>query len=184
MSLDYALLGFLNRRPRTGYELQKKIEKTINHFWTSTQSQIYRTLNRMEEDAMIVSKIQYQEDKPNKKIYSITGKGRAALITWLSSPIPIPSHRNPFLVQLFFSGSVDKETIKANLLHYKREMELRLDFLNSREIISMAESEGSDLEQVIYRALIGNGLFVLRGEIDWVDATLREIETFQEKEHE
>ena len=122
MSLEFTILGFLNKGPKTGYELQKKIEKSINHFWTSTQSQIYRTLNKLAEDALIVSEIHYQDEKPNKKVYTITERGKDELIRWLSSPINIPNHRNPFLVQLFFSGdNIDIKTIKSNLIHYKKK---------------------------------------------------------------
>jgi len=176
MSLEFILFGFLKKGPTTGYELQKKIEKSINHFWTSSQSQIYRTLNKMEEDALIVSEIHYQDEKPNKKVYSITKKGNDELIKWLSSPIDIPNHRNPFLVQLFFSGSIDKKTIKSNLLYYKKEMERRLHFLISNEAKQMVEFATSKIEHFIYRSLLNNGINVLQAEIDWVDKTLHEIE--------
>jgi len=177
MSLDYAILGFLKNSPKTGYDLQKKIEKSINHFWTSTQSQIYRTLNRMEEDKLIVSEIHYQAEKPNKKVYSITEKGNDALIAWLSSPITIPNHRNPFLVQLFFSGSIDKETIKSNLLHYKEELHQRLEFLKSDETKKLVEYATGKIELFLYRSILTNGINVLEAEIDWVDTSVQEIDT-------
>jgi len=176
MTLELALLGFLKKGSKTGYELQKKIDKSINHFWTSTQSQIYRTLSKMEEDALIVSEIHYQNEKPNKKVYSITCKGQEELIRWLSSPINIPSHRNPFLVQLFFSDSIDIKTIKSNLIHYKNEMEQRLHFLKSNEATQMVESAANKTEHFIYRSLVNNGISVLQSEIDWANNSLIEIE--------
>ena len=177
MSLEFTILGFLNKGPKTGYELQKKIEKSINHFWTSTQSQIYRTLNKLAEDALIVSEIHYQDEKPNKKVYTITERGKDELIRWLSSPINIPNHRNPFLVQLFFSGdNIDKETIKSNLHHYKKEMERRLFFLKSNEAKLMVESANSKIEYLIYQSLINNGICLLQSEINWVDESLQKIE--------
>lgn len=176
MSLDYALLGFLNFGPKTGYELQRKIKNSINYFWTSTQSQIYRTLSRMENESLIVSKIHYQDDKPNKKIYSITSKGKDELIKWLSTPINIPNHRNPFLIQFFFSGNLEKETIKSNLLHYKKEMEKRLCFLQSVEAEKMAALAGNKMEYFIYLSLIDNGISVLQSEINWVNKSLNKIE--------
>jgi PadR family transcriptional regulator, regulatory protein AphA len=176
MILECALLGFLGKGPKTGYELQKKIERTINYFWTSTQSQVYRTLKKMEQDALIVSTIHYQDEKPNKKIYSITRKGKEELKQWLSTPIKIPSHRNPFLVQLFFSGRSNKKRIKLNLLHYKKEMEERVAFLTSPETKHMAKSGTSTIERFIYTSLVNNGIHVLQSEIDWVDQTLQELE--------
>ena len=179
MILEFALLGFLNKGPGTGYELQKKIGQSINHFWTSTQSQIYRTLRKMEKDNLIESKIHFQDDRPNKKIYSITEKGKKGLFDWLSSPIDIPNHRNPFLVQLFFSGEIGRKSIISNLLRYKSEMEHRLQFLKSPEATQLTKSGSSNTELFIYQALVDNGICLLQSEIDWIDRTLHKTESLE-----
>ncbi len=49
MSLEYAILGFLNYHPYTGYDLKKIFDTSIRHFWPADQSQIYRTLARLTE---------------------------------------------------------------------------------------------------------------------------------------
>ena len=49
MSLDHAILGFLNYHPYTGYDLKKIFDSSVQHFWPADQSQIYRTLNRLTE---------------------------------------------------------------------------------------------------------------------------------------
>jgi PadR family transcriptional regulator AphA len=33
MSLEYAILGFLNYHPYTGYDLKKVFDKSVRHFW-------------------------------------------------------------------------------------------------------------------------------------------------------
>lgn len=175
MSLEFAILGFLHRNPKTGYELQKIIESSINHFWKSTQSQIYRTLSKMEENGSVVSEFHYQDERPNKKIFTITSKGEKELIQWLSTPIDLPSHRNPFLVQLFFSDNVETKKIISNLLHYKEELEERLIFLKSKKVQNLVSSGKSKTERVIYKALVNNGISVLQSEIDWASATIQEI---------
>ncbi len=49
MSLEFAILGFLNYHPYTGYDLKKIFDSSIRHFWPADQSQIYRTLTRLTE---------------------------------------------------------------------------------------------------------------------------------------
>ena len=49
MSLEYAILGFLNYHPYTGYDLKKIFDTSVRHFWPADQSQIYRTLARLTE---------------------------------------------------------------------------------------------------------------------------------------
>ena len=51
MSLKHAILGLLTIQPMTGYELKHEaFDTSIAHFWQADQSQIYRTLDRMESD--------------------------------------------------------------------------------------------------------------------------------------
>ena len=49
MSLEHAILGFLNYKPLSGYDLKKIFDTSVRHFWAADQSQIYRTLNRLTE---------------------------------------------------------------------------------------------------------------------------------------
>ena len=49
MSLGHAILGFLSRRPMTGYELKTRcFDQVASHFWTADQAQIYRTLDAID----------------------------------------------------------------------------------------------------------------------------------------
>jgi len=52
MSLEFAILGFLNYQPYTGYDLKKIFDTSIRHFWPADQSQIYRTLARLTEQGL------------------------------------------------------------------------------------------------------------------------------------
>ncbi len=72
MSLDYAILSFLNFAPMSGYDLKKLFDDSINHFWSATQSHIYRALGQMETRGWITHETIDQERHPNKKVYSIT----------------------------------------------------------------------------------------------------------------
>ena len=177
MSLKHAILGFLNNSPKTGYDLQKKIATTISHFWPSTQSQIYRTLSEMAQEGLIVPEIHYQDEKPNKKIYTITPEGNRELMRWLSTPLDISSHRNQFLVQLFFSRNIDRANIIANLKHYKREMEKRKGFLNSPEVKSMLLLSDKAIEKSLFEIIRDNGMRLLKSESDWVDKSVKLLES-------
>jgi len=89
MSLDYALLGFLNYHPYTGYDLKKIFDTSVRHFWPADQSQIYRTLARLTEQGLAEMEKVPQEDRPDRKVYHITEAGRAELLKFLSGPPPM-----------------------------------------------------------------------------------------------
>jgi len=112
MSLPHAILGFLQIEPMTGYDLKTVcFDQSIAHFWPADQSQIYRTLDNLTEKGWVESELEIQTDRPNRKIYSITEAGRAELTRWLQSEQDLPVHREPFLVQLFFSDQLPNEQI-------------------------------------------------------------------------
>lgn len=112
MSLSHAILGFLRRQPLTGYELKTQcFDVSVANFWPADQAQIYRTLDRLEEQGWATSTLEVQRDRPNRKVYSITAAGRAELTRWLTTPQPLPVHREPFLVQLYFAAELPDEAI-------------------------------------------------------------------------
>lgn len=175
MSLKHAILGFLNHNDLSGYDLQKKIEKTINHFWTSTQSQVYRTLKELIDSKLVEMQMVYQDGKPNRKNYSITQKGKDELLNWLTSHINIPNHRNQFLVQFFFSDSINSQSIVGNLKHYKMVMQERLSFLKSNMLKRNIINEHDKKKQKIFDLIAENGIRALENEIGWIDYAMDKV---------
>jgi len=89
MSLDNALLGLLNHRPMTGYDLKKILDHPMGFFWVAQMSQIYRELNKLEEKGLVKSEIESQERRPDRKVYQLTKEGKETFLNWLNKyPLP------------------------------------------------------------------------------------------------
>ena len=88
MSLDYAILGFLNYAPLSGYDLKKVFDNSVQHFWPADQSQIYRTLTRLTERGLAEMDVIEQTERPDRKVYHITQAGRDELLQWLAGSTP------------------------------------------------------------------------------------------------
>ncbi len=86
MALRHALLGLLTHQSATGYALNATFKAQMIHFWHAHHTQIYRELLKMEDEALVSSEHVAQHDLPDKKIYSITDRGREELIDWLRQP--------------------------------------------------------------------------------------------------
>jgi PadR family transcriptional regulator AphA len=102
MSLKYAILGFLNLKSLSGYDLKKAFDNSVRHFWPANQSQIYRTLAQMTKEGILEKEVVERDERLDMKIYRISEKGREELHQWLATPLPSQDTREPFLVQLFF----------------------------------------------------------------------------------
>jgi len=131
MSLKYGLLGLLNYKKMTGYELNKVFKESLEFFWQGQTSQIYRELTELEKIGSLSSEVKVQTGKPNKKIYSITKKGCEDFINWLS-----PSSeknevdktikdalriRSSFHMKIFFSGELKPEQTITLLRDFRDE---------------------------------------------------------------
>ncbi|MDR2589569.1 MAG: PadR family transcriptional regulator, partial [Oscillospiraceae bacterium] len=87
MSLKHGLLGLLNYDgPMTGYDLDKEFKRSLGYFWYAKQQQIYRELDEMEIKGWLTSERVIQNEKPNKRVYSITEDGKTEFVDWLNSP--------------------------------------------------------------------------------------------------
>lgn len=116
MSLQFALLGFLNYYPLTGYQLKQVMDISTANFWHAKQSQIYTTLKKMEEDGYVVSEIEAQDGRPDRRVYTITEAGQTALQEWLLDPITeLQPQKELLLLKLFFSARVDRQVVLAQL---------------------------------------------------------------------
>jgi DNA-binding PadR family transcriptional regulator len=128
MSLDHAILAFVNEQARSGYDLKKAFDDSIAHVWPANQSQIYQTLARLLKQGMVKMSVVQQEGKPNRKVYSITPSGQAELRRWLAAPLPINNLREAFVIQFFFADAITLEELVELLEERARAHHARLEF--------------------------------------------------------
>src|SRR5690606_17032441 len=113
----YAILGLLTTDCRTGYQMKRLIDTSLNHFWKISYGQIYPTLKQLVEDGLANVQETTQDGKPDKKEYFLTEKGEDELLKWLESPLDqIPVPKNEVLLKLFFSRHQDN----TKTIHYLR----------------------------------------------------------------
>lgn len=120
MPLSHAILGFLEYKPMSGYDLKKFFDQSITHFWSATQSHIYKALENLEKEGCVESQVIPQQGKPNRKVYQITVIGRSELRRWVSTPLPLDVTRKAWLIQVFFAHGINNENI-ANLFEQRIE---------------------------------------------------------------
>lgn len=171
MSLDHAILGFLNVESLTGYDLKTRcFDAVASHIWSADQAQIYRTLDRLEQQHLVGSKLHPQTDRPNRKVYSITRAGREALAAWIpsvSTPTPV---RDPLLLRLFFADVATDDDITDLLCQNRALCQQRLDALRTRtaEWTRSAGIEPSR-DQTLKRMALDGAIASERAAIDWLD---------------
>jgi len=177
MSLDHAILGFLNYRPLSGYDLKKVFDNSVQHFWPADQSQIYRTLTRLTERGWAEMEVVEQTERPDRKVYHITEAGRAELLGWLAGPTPERVSRSAALVQVFFIGQMKDEVILEKFEVYARTMRAvleRYEQLNGELTASMPEN-CSTREQYFWLLTLDLGIRTMRANLDWAEGVIEKL---------
>ena len=168
MSLKYALLAQLARRPETGYGLAKSFAGSLSYAWSASRSQIYPELARLLESGLIR---QTASGPRGSKVYETTPKGLSDLRQWLRETEPDRGGRNELLLRIFLLWLLEPEEAAAFLRHEKELLELELAEL---EAIGEEDEPRTPPEKAAALAL-EHGLRMLRTRIGWVDWALAEV---------
>ena len=79
MALRHAVMVALAGGESTGYELSKRFDHSVANFWPASRQQIYRELDRLEDDGLATARRVRQQKRPDKRIFSLTPAGREAI---------------------------------------------------------------------------------------------------------
>jgi len=171
MALEHAILGFLDRGPMTGYDLKTRcFDEAVGHVWTADQAQVYRTLDRLADRGLVKPKLVPQRGRPDRRLFSITSRGRTALGEWLRSAEEPGPLRDPLLLHLALaSGLPDPEIVsllqRARAGYMKRLESLRRDIASQRPSPAAPTARDAELHRMTLHAAMSNA----RTTVDWID---------------
>ncbi|MFJ2026675.1 PadR family transcriptional regulator [Streptomyces sp. NPDC087897] len=175
MALDHAILVSLLEQPGSGYELARRFERSIGHFWTATHQQIYRVLGRMVADGLLLVREVEQEGRPDKKEYSVTGPGRSALAAWLHKPIEPETLRHDLAVKIRGAAFDDPAALIHEVERHHQAHRDRLAHYLAGERRDFPEPDGSaprNPGQELQHVVLRGGIAYERMTIAWLDDVL------------
>jgi DNA-binding PadR family transcriptional regulator len=181
MSLEFAILGFLNYHPYTGYDLKKIFDGSVRHFWPADQSQIYRTLANLTERSLVQMEKVPQEDRPDRKVYHINDLGRNELRKWVAGPAPLDEPRSAPLIQVFFSGMLTDEEILQKFEGYAEIMRMILARYDQvpDQLGPFQQEITSPREHFFWLLTLENGLVSMRASLAWAESIIERIKSGQ-----
>ena len=125
-TLHYIILGLLGAHPMSGYDIKRAFDRSLATYWNAGNSQIYTTLKTLAARKLVSSEIIQQEGRPNRRVYSLTPAGRAALDAWLAEPAPSRFTKDEFLTRLFFCGQTSDAIALRHLEEHEEALHAQL----------------------------------------------------------
>jgi PadR family transcriptional regulator, regulatory protein AphA len=127
---SYAILGLLAIRPWSTYELARQMRRNLHHFWPRAESNLYAEPKRLVDGGFAKARSE-PVGKRRRTVYSITGKGRKALESWLAEPAAESRLESETLVKLMFAPYGSKQDLLAHLNRFLTELEAKQQALRA-----------------------------------------------------
>ena len=178
MSLPHILLMLLEE-PTSGYGLKSEFEAGAMTFWPALPSQIYATLQKMEDRGLLTSKREPSSRGPDRRVYHRTDAGWAELEEWLRAGPWTGRERMAYLAQMSGIGLLDDPAVGIEfLVQLRRWFTERRDYLTGIEEELLADATPDTLDNAAFFdwAALHMGLSALAARIQCCTELLRILE--------
>lgn len=134
MKSDDIVLGILVDKPATGYEIKNQFSTIFSNFYNASFGSVYPILHKLDKEGKVSFEVVSQLGKPNKKVYSITTKGKKAFESYLQQPVESKKIKWDFMVRLFYSSQLDEQKRSALITS---EINTRTDEIKELEALKL-----------------------------------------------
>lgn len=110
---SYAILGLLDIRDWTAYDLAQQAGRSLAHAWPVSESQLYAEPKRLADEGLITISHTAAGPTRRRQEYAITEAGRQALRDWLAQPPAPPRVQAEVMLRCLFATSGSKDDLVA-----------------------------------------------------------------------
>ncbi len=167
----------LSERPAAGLDLARRFERSIGFFWHATHQQIYRVLARMEADGWVDREFVEQRDRPTKKVYAVSDRGRRVLAEWLATSTPMEPLRSELAVKMRGASRGERDAVLAVVRDNLSDHRTRLahyEQLAARDHPTPGRLEGQELDTYL---VLRGGIRLEEFWVSWLEEYLHAHES-------
>ena len=173
----YAILGMLSFEPMSGYDMKKRFDNSIAHFWNENYGHLYPVLKRLEKEGLVTRQVESTGGKPDRHVYSITDDGGTDLQEWLRLPAERPTLRIELLLKLIFGHFAPLDSMVQNIEAEKVFCERTLDnFQRIEEHIKSVDTKRNGKDAPFSLIALRYGQHYYRAVHEWCEETLQTLE--------
>ncbi len=138
---SYALLALLDQLGEaTSYDIKQALERSIENFWPVPHTTAYEEPARLAAGGYL--SVSQESSGRRRKLYTLTGKGRAALQAWAAEPSAAPPQLRDEVMLKVFAGADPAQLVGARAEWHRAkliELEGYLDEVREAEGLESSE---------------------------------------------
>lgn len=171
--LSLALVGLVAQEPMSGYDVRKVFETTAMGTFSRSPGAIYPALARLERDGLVEGEVENPDTLRPKKVYSMTGEGRAALRATCLQPVTrddVIWGRDSLMLRFVFMDYVLNKKEQIRFLEQWRDATEAY----AEEVAAQSTLPGL-AEAPLARFALEHGLQGCRMEAEWTKHVLKHL---------
>lgn len=168
MELNDVILGFLDWKQMTGYELKGLFEKMDFLPWSGNNNQIYKSLLELEKEGLVEKEVVQQESFPAQKRYRATEAGRRRLNAAVKTLPEETAVRSDFLLHLMWSNGLSKDELLSLIAAYQSKVETLLAMSREKIRRNPVLPERTKREAYIFGMIMQNEADMLQNELNFL----------------
>jgi DNA-binding PadR family transcriptional regulator len=173
---SYAILGLLDLRDWTAYELTQQARRSLAFVWPLSESQLYAEPKRLEREGLITITSAPAGPQRTRQLLSITDQGRTELRQWLATEPAAPRLQIEALVRTLFATAGDKADLLAALDATRRSAQEAYEY--GRSVVTDYREGRNPFPHrlhvnVLWMVFVHDALRLI---IDWTEFARAEIE--------
>lgn len=176
-----AVLGVLSMAPMSGYTIRSVVSQSIGHFWSESFGQIYPALRQLTSEGFVEKKTERQKGRPDRNVYSLTGKGRERLQEWLMTPSTEAVPRNELLLKLFFGGQAPVGASREDVTAFVQRQEAALT-VYAGIAKDLKKNRANDPQLPFWLMTLSYGSHYSEAMVQWGRETLRQLSAIEKAE--
>ncbi len=168
MELKDVILGFMDWKQLTGYEL-KSLFSVLDYLpWSGNNNQIYTALLELKKEGLVEQQTIVQEKLPAQKRYRATAAGRGRLREAVLREPEVIAIKNDFLLHLAWTECLSSDEILRLVDGYQRTIELELAMCREKIRRQEPGTGRSAREDYVWGMILQNREMMLQAELDWL----------------
>lgn len=165
--IRHFILGLLTQQPMSGYDIKRFLKSLSWLIDVPSLGSLYPSLHALLKDGLVTVEVVTGQDRPSRKIYSITEAGKKALQTWLKQSSESNVSLKKFVMRLALAGQLSQVSLLAHLEQRRARVAAHKMTLEQAR-----EAKGADLGE---RLMLDYGLSLAAAELAWLDSTLARL---------
>jgi DNA-binding PadR family transcriptional regulator len=165
------ILGLLAQQPMSGYDIKQYLESLDWLVGNPSFGAIYPALHALLKDGLVALEVVAYENKPPRKIYSLTAAGKRVLDEWIHQPLLSGASSRAFVMRLLLATHLTQEGLVAHLKQRRQQV--------AEQQAALKQTIGSKelSPDVGQRLAFEYGMAVTDTELDWLEDLIASLET-------